>query len=183
MPETAPGPCSDAEDETGEADADADAGSSGNTPRREPPGRPSGDAPPRERRRLWSVRTAVAVLTAAGVVACAIVFIAGFGRGKTKGPSVPDLIETLKDEDPGMRYWAARSLGKFGGKAEDAVPALSEALTDPDDNVRMGAAYALAEIGAGASDAAPALGQALKDKDEGVRRAARYALNRVQPGK
>src|SRR5262245_33912628 len=111
------------------------------------------------------------------ILASLVVLAVGCGK---KEYSVPSLLDTLKDKDPKMRYYAAKELGHFGAQAKDAVPALTEALKDEDKNVRMGAAYALAEIGPDAKTAIPALGEAAKDKEEVVRKAADYALKRLQ---
>jgi hypothetical protein len=69
------------------------------------------------------------------LVGLAVVLV-GCGKGKGKDVSIPALLESLKDKDPGTRYWAARELGHYGPKAKEAVPALTEALKDPDKNVR-----------------------------------------------
>jgi HEAT repeat protein len=54
------------------------------------------------------------------------------------------LIESLKEEDPEIRYWAADALGKIGSAS--AVPALIAALRDPLDAVRMSACVALGDL-------------------------------------
>jgi hypothetical protein len=41
----------------------------------------------------------------------AVLALALLGCGKTKDPSVPTLVKSLKDPDPGMRYWAVREMG------------------------------------------------------------------------
>jgi HEAT repeat protein len=108
-----------------------------------------------------------------------IVLLAGCGKTK-KDYSLEELLGKLKDNDPGIRYWAARELGHRGAQAKDTVPALTEALKDKDSNVRLGGAYALGEIGADAKAAIPALQRALKDPAEAVRKGAAYALQRIQ---
>ena len=109
-----------------------------------------------------------------------VLVMVGCGKDKPEF-TVPVLIETLKDQDPAMRSYAAKSLGKFGPEARDAVPNLTEALKDQDRNVRIGAAYALAQIGPEAKKAIPALKQALKDSDPKVREGAAQALKQLQP--
>ena len=108
-----------------------------------------------------------------------MVLLAGCGKTK-KDYSLEELLGKLKDNDPGIRYWAARELGHRGAQAKDAVPALTEILKDKDGNVRMGGAYALGEIGEDAKAAIPALQRVLKDPVEGVRQGAAYALQRIQ---
>jgi HEAT repeat protein len=109
-----------------------------------------------------------------------LVLLAGCGKTRKKEYSFEELLGKLKDNDPGIRYWAARELGHRGAQAKDAVPALTEALKDPDSNVRLGGAYALGGIGPDARAAIPALQRALKDPAEGVRQGAAYALQRIQ---
>jgi HEAT repeat protein len=58
--------------------------------------------------------------------------------------AVAGLMESLKEEDPEIRYWAADALGKIGSAA--AVPALIAALRDPLDAVRMSACVALGDL-------------------------------------
>ena len=117
-----------------------------------------------------------------------VAVVVGFGCGgkKEKGKEYTpqDLIATLKDPDPNMRYWAARELGKGKGPdAPTAVQALTAALTDPDATVRMGAAYALGDLGPEAKAALPALKKAARDPAKEVREGAEYALKKVQGGK
>lgn len=110
----------------------------------------------------------------------AIALIAGCSRGVQRiDYSVQSLAAKLKDEDPNMRYWAAKSLGQFGPGSEAALPELTEALKDEAPMVRSGAAYALAEIGQPAEPARGALMEAAKDPDKQVRDAANYALKRL----
>jgi len=45
--------------------------------------------------------------------------------------TVPVLLETLKDPDPGMRISAAVALGRLGPSAREAVPDLTALLKDP----------------------------------------------------
>jgi HEAT repeat protein len=108
------------------------------------------------------------------------VVIVGCGKGKSEDYTVPNLIKTLKHEDPKMRYHAAKSLGKLGAQAKEAVPALAQALKDDDKDVRMRAAYSLGNIGPEARAAVAALKAALKDPEEEVRKGATYALEKIQ---
>jgi hypothetical protein len=49
-----------------------------------------------------------------GLVLALALMGAGCGTEK-KQYTVPELVQTLKDADPDMRYWAARELGKTTG--------------------------------------------------------------------
>ena len=123
-------------------------------------------------------------------------------------PAVPQLIELLRDADPGTRYLTAKALGQIGDEAEAAVPALLEALRGDDMFLRAGATGALIKIGypavpgltialfddssavkraackalgkIGNPRAVPALTNALKDANAGVRRLAQEALERIK---
>lgn len=56
---------------------------------------------------------------------------------------VPQLIQSLKNDDPTERQRAAAALHSLGPEAKEAIPALREALTDKDHEVQMWAALAL----------------------------------------
>jgi TolB-like protein/class 3 adenylate cyclase/Flp pilus assembly protein TadD len=70
---------------------------------------------------------------------------------------VPDLADTLKQDNPLNRKSAAQTLGRFGPVAEAAVPDLIAALADEFEDVRKEAALALGKIGPAAKNAIPAL--------------------------
>jgi HEAT repeat protein len=102
--------------------------------------------------------------------------------------AIPDYIDCLEAEDPGVRFSAAHVLGEFGEKAGPAVDALVEALeNDEDMNVRLSAAAALGRIGRAAHAAVPALrrvrgsiNKELTDDPEAELRArAQAALNQI----
>ena len=61
---------------------------------------------------------------------------------------MPALIDALKSEHAGLRYYAAGALGQIGSNAKAAVPALTDALEDDDKSwdVRKAAAKALRKI-------------------------------------
>jgi len=89
--------------------------------------------------------------------------------------------QLLTDESLGVRYRAARFLGRIGPQAHAAVPALIQTLDDPSKSVRHYAARALGDIGRQAKTAVPALTVALTDKDLRVRSSAAYALGQIGP--
>jgi HEAT repeat protein len=60
---------------------------------------------------------------------------------------VSELIGKLKDQDSGVRYWAATALLARGADAEPAADALAEALTDESPSVQVAAAEALCVLG------------------------------------
>lgn len=94
-------------------------------------------------------------------------------KGKHAAAAIPELIALLaSDPDPGVRTFAAITLGKLGPAAARAMPALESALTDPHDSVRRYAAYAIGKIGV-PSSAGRAMLIAMVAED---RRAAKYAI-------
>ncbi len=69
--------------------------------------------------------------------------------GSRKGDAdktIPALIDSLHDADPGVRRSAAIGLGGYGPEAAGAIPALEAALKDRDVRVHEAAAAALHRI-------------------------------------
>jgi HEAT repeat protein len=95
--------------------------------------------------------------------------------------AVPQLVEAMKAQEPGVRWRAARALGAIGPAAADAAAALATALDDPDHHVRSHAAYALGAIGAPSQKYVKALVARITDEDSHVRRAAIRAVDRIHP--
>jgi HEAT repeat protein len=94
---------------------------------------------------------------------------------------VAALVKRLKDEDVGVQWKAAETLGLIGPAAEPAVPVLAELLKDT--RLRTVSAEALGRIGPKAQAAVSDLVNALKDKDERFRWSAVGALVRIRgPG-
>jgi arylsulfatase A-like enzyme len=60
---------------------------------------------------------------------------------------LPVFIESLKNENPVMRYWAAIGLRVLGPAASPAREAIMAATTDPSASVRIVAAVALGNLG------------------------------------
>lgn len=97
------------------------------------------------------------------------------------GPrAMPALMEALKHQESGVRYWAAVGLGNVGPTARRAVPVLTKALKDASPMVRLGAATALWQIDRKPT-AVTALIDALRDESETIRLYAVHALARIGP--
>ena len=87
-------------------------------------------------------------------------------------------IESLKHEDPDVRYWAVLYLEHIADAA--AAPALIEVLNYDDNDLRGAAAKALAKLGSDAREAIPALTAAAQDEDVWVSTTAAYALRMIE---
>lgn len=94
--------------------------------------------------------------------------------------ALPHLLNTLKDEDPWVRFYAARSIGRH--RSTEASEALSELITrDPAHHVRIEAIKALAEIDG--KEIVTLLEPLIKDNDPDIARAAIRALGIIRhPG-
>ncbi len=90
-------------------------------------------------------------------------------------PAVPALVRKLQGDDYWATTWAARALGRMGGRAPEAIPALVELLSDPSRDIRAAAMQALERIGH-LDAVADAVAKARNDEDRRVRRAAMFAL-------
>ncbi|MEK7232287.1 MAG: HEAT repeat domain-containing protein [Elusimicrobiota bacterium] len=102
------------------------------------------------------------------------------------GPSakkavVPSLVEALKNDNAGVRFWAIYSLEKMGPIAREAIPALAEAIKDSDSSVRFQAVGALVKVGPNSPETVPALVVALSDNYIANRKAAVGALAELGP--
>ena len=108
-----------------------------------------------------------------------LVFI-GYGElAEIAKPSVPRLLEMLKDSEPTVRSTAAGALGWIGPSADESVSDLiAVALNDNIGYVRRDAASALGRICAGSNDprVVEALTEALNDEDADVRKYAERSL-------
>ena len=89
---------------------------------------------------------------------------------------LPTLLIELNNDDPEIRYEAARACGELG--AEEAVPHLLKMITDEDQKVQEAAIKALGEIGN--EQAKDALGKLIKNPQPGIRDAAKSALKEIQ---
>jgi HEAT repeat protein len=114
--------------------------------------------------------------------------------GEAAASAVPDLVDALKDEEPDVRRFAARTIGSVGPRAAQAVPALIELLQSSTRQRRLDggrpelpvtllaeAAMAIGKIGPKARAAVPFLVKAMNDRDEVLRLAAADALGEIGP--
>lgn len=98
---------------------------------------------------------------------------------QAKKEDVDELIKSLDDENPLVRYRAAGALGRMG--KPKSVEALIHALGDINPAVRRGTAEALGEIGD--ARAVEPLIKALRDEGGGVMEAAKKALEKIKAKK
>ncbi|WP_440951842.1 HEAT repeat domain-containing protein [Methanococcoides sp. FTZ1] len=96
--------------------------------------------------------------------------------GSIGEPAVEPLIDVLADDDPHVRAWAARALGKTDDPR--AVEPLVELLNDEDENVRSNAAMALGKLDD--RRAIEPLKKALNDRSDRVRTLARSAIGDIE---
>jgi len=94
--------------------------------------------------------------------------------------SLESIIEALRNEDPDIRWEAARALGVI--RDPRAVEPLIAALADTDPDVRRKAALALAKIHDQRAVEA-LLACSMKDENQVVRWAAAFGLGRFQDRK
>ncbi|WP_165247043.1 HEAT repeat domain-containing protein [Paludisphaera soli] len=97
--------------------------------------------------------------------------------GAAAAPVVPDLIEVLGDEDPGVRAEAAYVLGGVGPAAALAVPAMCRLLRRGDSVYSI--AIALGNVGA--AEAVSDLIPHLRHEDEETREYVAEALGKIGP--
>jgi HEAT repeat protein len=108
--------------------------------------------------------------------------------GMKAKPTVPDLLDALKDKSPivgtrppeQVRERAAKALGQLGAK--EAISPLTDMLRDSERGARRAAAEALGAIGADAIVAAPKLRDLIRS-DPALAEVAREALDRIEPPK
>jgi HEAT repeat protein len=96
------------------------------------------------------------------------------GFGPEARAAVPALCPLLRDSDPQVREYTARTLGKIGPDAGAAVPLLLAALRDKEKSVAEAAAMGLGGIGSGDRSLVPQLVAGLKEGDPVIR--SRFAL-------
>jgi HEAT repeat protein len=91
--------------------------------------------------------------------------------------TAPNLIEALKDDDPWVRYFAAKSLGRLNDSS--AIDALVEVVeNDPLNHVRIAALEALGKLGG--NKAVHVISAYVRSDDRDVARVAGEALEEVR---
>jgi len=88
------------------------------------------------------------------------------------------LIGAMKDENAGVRYWAAIGLGNLGHEARPAAELLGRALNDRSSVVRIAAARALCMTDM-ETNALPVLISELKSQNEWVRLNSAIILDEI----
>jgi len=91
---------------------------------------------------------------------------------------LPKLIQSLKDEDSAVRFWAAIGLANLGLKAKSAAKPLIATLSDPSPEVRIAVAEALCHMDC-ESDALPILVKHLNCEHLWIRVYAANVLDRI----
>lgn len=99
-------------------------------------------------------------------------------QGRIDTP-VSVLVESLKDEEGEIRWYAAWALSRMGSEARVAIPALIEALKDEEGEIRRLAAKTLRLMGADTEVPVSVLTTALGDREKDVHRFAARALAKV----
>ena len=92
--------------------------------------------------------------------------------------ALPQLVNTLSNEDAAVRYWAAIGLGNLGAEAVAAKGRLLKALNDPSPSVRIAAARALCIMDC-EDKALPVLIEELGSEREWVRLNAAIVLDGI----
>ena len=95
-------------------------------------------------------------------------------------PSVAELSEKLQDNDPNVRWRAARALGNLGEEAKLAAPALVQLLNDPEPVVQIYATVALARTGDRSDSTIAGLAKSAQSTDPRVVRTAILALAKLR---
>ena len=122
--------------------------------------------------------------------------------GKEGQTAIPNLIETLSDEDPYVVIETAKALSRFGPAAKDAIPEMTKLLNDryltevfkdratsaeeqkdERNRTKVCVAGALASFGPEAAEAVPALTEMAKDPDGRVHGAALEAIRTIRAKK
>lgn len=93
--------------------------------------------------------------------------------------ALPQLIQSMKDEDDAIRYWAATGIGNIGKPAkEDAAGIVKGALVDESSAVRTAAARAICRMGL-PEDALPVLVKEMTTGEQWERLQAAIVLDEI----
>ncbi len=103
-----------------------------------------------------------------------------FAMGRSADPDWSETVrQELHNNNPAMRYEAARACGELEAKA--AVPELTRLVSDPDREVQFAAVGALGQIGG--EKAKRVLERCARSADEAMRLAAEDALAELELGR
>ncbi len=102
----------------------------------------------------------------------------------SEGPgALPELIESLRQEDPAVRYWAATGVGNIAAGGYDVPktvpPLMKDALEDESPSVRIAAARALCHLGS-PGQALATLQRELEGEQEWARLQAAIVLDEIE---
>lgn len=102
-------------------------------------------------------------------------------QGEDAAAAVPALARALSDDDPKVRYRAAKSLAKLDDAAAPAIESLAQALADQEneDRMRYYVAKSIYKLGDRRVEAIHQLIGALHDKHADVRCYAAKALGKI----
>jgi N-sulfoglucosamine sulfohydrolase len=92
--------------------------------------------------------------------------------------NIPQLVASLNDDEPAVRWWATLGLAMLGSQARSAESSLRNSLQDNSPLVRVAAAEGLHQLG-NSDEAVPVLIAALKDPTPFVRLRALNAIYRM----
>lgn len=97
--------------------------------------------------------------------------------GTAARASAPNVVRSLNDPDPFVRWAAARTLGKFApAESATAIPGLIKLLNETDPGIRVTAITSLERYGPAAKDSVPALVIKTRADDAEIRACAIRAL-------
>ena len=97
-------------------------------------------------------------------------------------PAIDPVVKALKDENPFVRWAAARTLGKIAPlEPEKAVPGLAVTVNDANGDVRLSTLVALKRYGSAAKAAVPALDRAVSQGSRDLRVLTIQTLTAIGP--
>jgi HEAT repeat protein len=104
-----------------------------------------------------------------------------FRLGRDGQKAAPLLVELLRDEDPNVRFWAAKALGEIGPAAQPARGPLRDCFGDPDADVRWQAIVSLRHIDGNSPEFLAALAALRQDPHPTVRKLVEEILSPTAP--